>query len=164
MNLTGEDVQDILRIIDGMEVDRLHLRTARFELSLCRGDDGAWTQSARTTAEPVLVDDREVPAVQGVAAADKQTEPARAGLAGVRTPLPGAFYRAPKPGAAPFVEIGDEVTETTVVGIVETMKLMNSVYAEASGTVAEIVLGDGEFAEQGAVLMFIDTLATGVAP
>ncbi|MDX3245319.1 acetyl-CoA carboxylase biotin carboxyl carrier protein [Streptomyces sp. ME18-1-4] len=164
MNLTGEDVQDILRIIDGMAVDRLHLRTGRFELSLCRGDDGEWTQSARTTAEPVLVDGHEVPAVQGVAAADEQTEPAREGLTGVRTPLPGAFYRAPKPGAAPFVEIGDEVTETTVVGIVETMKLMNSVYAEASGTVAEIVLGDGEFAEQGAVLMFIDTLATGVAP
>ncbi|MGC9537394.1 acetyl-CoA carboxylase biotin carboxyl carrier protein [Streptomyces sp. UG1] len=164
MNLTGEDVQDILRIIDGMDVDRLHLRTGRFELSLCRGDDGEWTQSARTTAEPVLVDGREAPAVQGVGAADKQTEPAREGLTGVRTPLPGAFYRAPKPGAAPFVEIGDEVTETTVVGIVETMKLMNSVYAGASGTVAEIVLGDGEFAEQGAVLMFIDTRATGVAP
>jgi acetyl-CoA carboxylase biotin carboxyl carrier protein len=164
VNLTGEDVQDILRIIDGMDVDRLHLRTGRFELSLCRGGDGEWTQSARTTAEPVLVDGHEVPAVQGVAAADKQTEPAREGLTGVRTPLPGAFYRAPKPGAAPFVEIGDEVTETTVVGIVETMKLMNSVYAEASGTVAEIVVGDGEFAEQGAVLMFIDTLATGVAP
>lgn len=164
MNLTGEDVQDILRIIDGMEVDRLHLRTGRFELSLRRDDDGEWTQSARTTAEPVLVDGRETPVAQGAAAAEKQTEPAREGLTEVRTPLPGAFYRAPKPGAAPFVEIGDEVTETTVVAIVETMKLMNSVYAGASGTVAVIPFGDGEFAEQGAVLMFIDTQATGAAP
>ncbi|WP_327743391.1 acetyl-CoA carboxylase biotin carboxyl carrier protein subunit [Streptomyces europaeiscabiei] len=164
MNLTGEDVQDILRIIDGMEVDRLHLRTGRFELSLRRDDDGEWTQSTRTTAEPLLVDDREAPAAHGVAAPEQQTEQDREGLTEVRTPLPGAFYRSPKPGAAPFVELGDEVTETTVVGIVETMKLMNSVYAGAVGTVAEIALGDGGFAEQGAVLMFIDTRATGAAP
>lgn len=164
MSLTGEDVQDILRIIDSMEVDRLHLRTGRFELSLRRGDDGGWTQSARTTAEPVLVDGGEAPAAGGVAAPEKQPEAVREGLTGVRTPLPGAFYRAPKPGAPSFVELGDEVTETTVVGIVETMKLMNSVYAGASGRVAEIPLGDGEFAEQGTVLMFIDTQVTGAAP
>ncbi|MEE1757802.1 acetyl-CoA carboxylase biotin carboxyl carrier protein [Streptomyces sp. SP18BB07] len=162
MSLTGEDVQDILRIVDGMEVDRLHLRTGRFELSLRRGDDGTWTQSARTTAEPVLVDGRDAqPAPSG--AAPEQKAPAREGLTEVRTPLPGAFYRAPKPGAAPFVEIGDEVTETTVIGIVETMKLMNSVYAGASGTVAEICLRDGEFAEQSTVLMFVDTRAGGAA-
>ncbi|WP_133916090.1 acetyl-CoA carboxylase biotin carboxyl carrier protein [Streptomyces sp. NBC_00582] len=164
MNLTGEDVQDILRIIDGMEVDRLRLRTGRFELSLRRGDDGAWTQSARTTAEPVLVDGREARTTSADAASEQpQAAPAREGLTEVRTPLPGAFYRSPKPGAAPFVEIGDEVTETTVVGIVETMKLMNSVYAGASGTVAEICLRDGEFAEQGAVLMFVDSRPGGTA-
>ncbi|MEU9456214.1 biotin/lipoyl-containing protein [Streptomyces sp. NPDC048277] len=158
MNLTGEDVQDILRIIDGMEVDSLRLRTGRFELSLRRADDGAWTQSTRTTADPVLVDGRETQAVR-TAASKPHAAPAREGLTEVRTPLPGAFYRSPKPGAAPFVEIGDQVTETTVVGIVETMKLMNSVYAGASGRVAEICLRDGEFAEQDAVLMFVDTRA-----
>lgn len=164
MSLGAEDVQDILRIIDGMEVDRLHLRTGRFELSLRRDDDGEWTQSARTTAEPVVLDGRDAAPVHDETASGKRAEAAREGLTEVRTPLPGAFYRAPKPGAAPFVEIGDEVTETTVVGIVETMKLMNSVYAGAAGTVAEIPLGDGEFAEQGAVLMFVDTRATGAAP
>lgn len=102
MNLTGEDVQDILRIIDGMDVDRLHLRTGRFELSLRRDDDGEWTQSTRTTAEPVLVDGRAVAAAHDTAAPKKQAEAARAGLTEVRTPLPGAFYRSPKPGAAPF--------------------------------------------------------------
>ncbi|MFG2131838.1 acetyl-CoA carboxylase biotin carboxyl carrier protein [Streptomyces sp. NPDC048751] len=163
MNLTGEDVRDILRIIDGMEVDRLHLRTGRFELSLRRGDDGAWTQSSRTTAEAVLVDDGRARAERGGAAPEQQQAPAREGLTEVRTPLPGAFYRAPKPGAPPFVEIGDEVTETTVVGIVETMKLMNSVYAGASGTVADICLRDGEFAEQSGVLMLVDTRAGGAA-
>jgi acetyl-CoA carboxylase biotin carboxyl carrier protein len=73
----------------------------------------------------------------------------------VRAPLPGTFYRAPRPGAEPFVQVGSRVTADTVVGIVETMKLMNSVTAGADGTVAEICLGNAEFAAQGAALMQI---------
>ena len=76
-------------------------------------------------------------------------------LVAVRAPLPGTFYRAPRPGAAPFVEVGSRVGADTVVAIVETMKLMNSVTAGADGTVAEICLANGEFAEHGATLMRI---------
>jgi acetyl-CoA carboxylase biotin carboxyl carrier protein len=69
------------------------------------------------------------------------------------SPLPGTFYRAPEPGAEPFVAVGGPVEPGTVVAIVETMKLMNPVYAGTAGTVAEICLDDGQFAEQGTVLM-----------
>src|SRR5580765_5195902 len=50
-----------------------------------------------------------------------------------RAPVLGTFYRAPSPGAAPFVEIGSRVEPATVVGIIETMKLMNAVHAGAAG-------------------------------
>ena len=73
----------------------------------------------------------------------------------MRAPLLGTFYRAPRPGAPPFVDVGSMVEEDTVVGIIETMKLMNSVAAGASGTVTEILLANAEFAEQGTVLMRI---------
>jgi acetyl-CoA carboxylase biotin carboxyl carrier protein len=73
----------------------------------------------------------------------------------VRAPLPGTFYRAPRPGAAPFVEVGSPVGADTVVGIVETMKLFNSVTAGAVGTVADICLGNAEFADLGATLLVI---------
>ncbi len=76
-------------------------------------------------------------------------------LVAVRAPLPGTFYRAPRPGAAPFVEVGSQVSADTVVGIVETMKLMNSVTAGVDGTVAEICLGNAEFAAHGATLLRI---------
>jgi acetyl-CoA carboxylase biotin carboxyl carrier protein len=79
----------------------------------------------------------------------------REGLVAVRAPLPGTFYRAPRPGAAPFVDVGSRVSADTVVGIVETMKLMNSVPAGADGTVAEICVGNAEPAAQGATLMRI---------
>jgi acetyl-CoA carboxylase biotin carboxyl carrier protein len=77
------------------------------------------------------------------------------GLIDVTTPLPGTFYRSPKPGSPAFVELGQHVEADTVVAIVETMKLMNSVYAGTRGHIVEICLGDAEFAVQGAVLMRI---------
>ena len=78
-----------------------------------------------------------------------------AGLVAVRAPLPGTFYRAPRPGAAPFVEVGSRVSADTVIGIVETMKLMNSVPAGVAGTVAEFCLANAEFAAHGATLLRI---------
>jgi acetyl-CoA carboxylase biotin carboxyl carrier protein len=76
-------------------------------------------------------------------------------LVAVRAPLPGTFYRAPRPGAAPFAEVGSQVGADTVVGIVETMKLMNSVPAGVAGVVAEFCVANAEFAAQGAALLRI---------
>jgi len=77
----------------------------------------------------------------------------------VRAPLLGTFYRAPQPGAPPYVEIGSQVAADTVVAIIETMKLMNPVYAGTVGTVSEICLDDGQFAEQDAILMRVSARA-----
>ncbi len=76
-------------------------------------------------------------------------------LVAVRAPLPGTFYRAPRPGAPPFVEVGSQVGADTVIGIVETMKLMNSVHAGVAGAVAEFCVANAEFATQGAALLRI---------
>ena len=73
----------------------------------------------------------------------------------VRAPLPGTFYRAPRPGAPPFVEVGSRVDADTVIGIVETMKLMNSVHAGVAGVVAGFCVANAEFAAQGAALLRI---------
>ncbi len=77
------------------------------------------------------------------------------GLVEVRAPLRGTFYRAPRPGAAPFVEVGSRVSADTVIGIVETMKLMNSVHAGVAGTVAEFCVQNAEFAAHGTTLLRI---------
>jgi acetyl-CoA carboxylase biotin carboxyl carrier protein len=77
-------------------------------------------------------------------------------LVAVRAPLPGTFYRAPRPGAEPFVQVGSRVGADTTVGIVETMKLMNSVTAGVAGVVAEICVGNGEFAAHGVTLVLVE--------
>ncbi len=169
MDLTNEDVADILALLDSMPYDELDLQTTRFRLTLRRTPDG-WTQSTQvltgaggTGAEGEAglvagIGVRASPAPHsGAGASQAPADEGGAGLVAVRAPLPGTFYRAPRPGAAPFVAVGSRVGADSVVGIVETMKLMNSVTAGADGTVAEICLGNGEFAAHGATLMRIRT-------
>ena len=70
----------------------------------------------------------------------------------VTAPLVGIFYRAPKPGAAPYVEVGSAVQPDSIIGIIEVMKLMNAVRADVSGTVVEVLVQDGAVVEYGQVL------------
>ncbi|MBK8629362.1 MAG: hypothetical protein IPN84_03885 [Sphingomonadales bacterium] len=76
-------------------------------------------------------------------------------MVGITAPLPGTFYRAPSPGAPPFVEEGDQVGPETVVGIVETMKLMNPVHAGCSGEIVAILADNAAMVEKDAVLMHV---------
>ena len=74
----------------------------------------------------------------------------------IKSPMVGSFYRAPEPGARPFVEVGQQVEMDTVVCIIEVMKLMNSVPAGASGVVTHILVEDGGPVEFGQVLVVIE--------
>jgi acetyl-CoA carboxylase biotin carboxyl carrier protein len=162
VNLDAEDVREILRLLDAVQVDELHLETERFELTLRRGADGGWVEQSLVLPAPDarVARPRSEPERAAADAAPEVTEaPRTRNLREVRAPLPGTFYRAPKPGADPFVEVGSRVEEDTVVGIVETMKLMNPVLAGERGTVVEICVADGRFAEQGAVLLRVDPRA-----
>ena len=158
MILSREDVSDILRVLDATDYDELHLETDRFVLRL-RRTPGGWTEehevrgearllAAPAAAEPQSHDERD----SGDAGEDGRRER----LHPVRAPLPGVFYRAPKPGAPPFVDVGDHVEADTVVAILETMKLMNPVRAGTAGTVADFAVADSAPAVQGAVLLWLE--------
>jgi acetyl-CoA carboxylase biotin carboxyl carrier protein len=163
MDLTNDDVAEILALLDSLPYDELDLQTPRFRLTL-RRTPGGWTEESQTLTEPTAVTSAPNGSPASPAAAPPQPtaesaapqRPATAGVVAVPAPLPGTFYRAPRPGAAPFVEVGDEVREDTVVAIVETMKLMNSVHAGARGRVTEICLENAEPVGQGATLMWIE--------
>jgi acetyl-CoA carboxylase biotin carboxyl carrier protein len=161
VNLSAEDVQEILQLLDAARLDELHLETDRFTLTLRRSADGEWTQQSQVRSTPAVEAVEPARSAAGPAPSEPAPPvpggpPSAAGLWEVRAPLLGTFYRAPQPGAAPFVEVGSRVEEDTVVGIVETMKLMNAVAAGARGRVAEICLSDAQFVTQGTVLLRID--------
>ncbi|MCL2696573.1 MAG: acetyl-CoA carboxylase biotin carboxyl carrier protein [Oscillospiraceae bacterium] len=65
----------------------------------------------------------------------------------VKSPIIGTFYAAPAPNKSPFVKVGDKVEKGQVVCIIESMKLMNEINSEFAGTVAEILVKDGEAVE-----------------
>jgi acetyl-CoA carboxylase biotin carboxyl carrier protein len=166
MKLTNEDVQQILQLLDAARFDELHLETERFKLTLRRNrDSGDWSQETQVLSTAHVAPVPSVAPVALAAAAEPVTPTANSsdlrkpGWIEVRAHLPGTFYRAPKPGALPFVEIGSRVEEDTVVGIIETMKLMNAVHAQARGEIADICCDNAQFTEKDAVLMRIKPVA-----
>lgn len=142
--LSPDDVADIVAILDSGNYDKLDISTARFRLRIAREGEG-WAQDWDFSASSTTIAEDHTPAPAVLPE----------GILAVTAPLPGTFYRAPQPGAADFVKVGDRVTVDTVIGIIETMKLMNPVHAGHAGTVAEIVTNDATMIESGAVLMCI---------
>ena len=153
MELSPDDVRDVVRVLDSSGLDELHLELADLTLTVRREGAAGWTSEQQVLRRPVVEGSPEP-------TADTAPERPRAavaeGLVAVHPPLLGTFYRAAKPGASPFVEVGDRVEEETVVGIVETMKMMTPVHAGVRGTVAEFRTGNGEFADTDAVLLVVD--------
>ena len=73
----------------------------------------------------------------------------------ITSPTLGTFYRAPSPGADPFIKVGDRIEPGQQIGIVEVMKLFNSVDSDVAGTVVEIHAHDAELVEHGQVLITV---------
>ena len=153
MALTPDDVRDVLRVLDSSSLDELHLELADLTLTVRREGAAGWTAEQQVLRAPVLESSSAPVAAAGTAPVAASVAD---GLVAVRPPLLGTFYRAPQPGAPPFVDVGDQVDEETVVGVVETMKMMTPVHAGVRGTVVEFRLGNGEFAEADAVLLVVE--------
>ena len=160
MDLTPDDVRDVLHALDSNGLDELHLELADLTLTVRRAGASGWTAEQQVLRRPVVEDDGQSghngPRESGQSGHEGPSAAVAEGMVAVHPPLLGTFYRAPKPGAAPFVEVGDRVAEETVVGIVETMKMMTPVHAGVRGTVVEFRTGNGEFADTDAVLLVVD--------
>jgi len=152
MSLTAKDVQEIMTLLEGSTFDRLMLEVDGLKLELERGGTGA-PRPARKTEKASTPAPAPTPATAPPPTPVRQSR--EEGLVEINSPLLGIFYRAPKPGEAPFVEVGARVSTETVIGIVEVMKLMNSVSAGVSGEIVEIIGRNGELVEHGEVLMLV---------
>jgi acetyl-CoA carboxylase biotin carboxyl carrier protein len=173
VSLTAADVAEIMKILEGSAFDEVTLEIDGLKLSMRRGASGG--DGAAAASAPARVEARRPTGAPASAAApmaasaspalaSTSLEPAPAPTAksaaasdphvqDVTSPLLGTCYRAPKPGAPPFVEVGTPVEQDTVVAIVEVMKLMNTVRAGVKGTVTEILMRDGALVEYGEALL-----------
>ena len=144
MSLTAKDVAEIMRLLDESTFDSLSLEIDGMKLNLQRNSakPASHVSQAAMTVTP-----------GPMRPAHKDSPPSEPGLFDVRAPLLGIFYRAPKPGEPPFIEVGSKVAEDTVIGIIEVMKLMNSVRAGVKGEVVEILADNAAAVEYGEILL-----------
>ena len=150
MTLTAKDVAEITRLLEESDFDELTLELDGLKLAVRRqGAAGPAAVEATVPATPAAQPRAQERASPGEAPATQN----------ITAPLLGTFYRAPKPGAPPFVEVGSSVEEDTIVGIIEVMKLMNTVRAATRGTVVAVLAQDGALVEYGATLMRVSRAA-----
>ena len=146
-SLTYEDVLRIVELVKTTRFSEFRLKVGEIEVHLKRTNGSAGDPAAHSQ-----------PAAPGEAVAPSRPASERSfppGAVLVRAPMVGTFYRAPAPGADPFVEVGKHVDADTTVCIIEVMKLMNSISAETRGVVTEILVTNGARVEPGDVLMVV---------
>ncbi|HXC60039.1 MAG TPA: biotin/lipoyl-containing protein [Steroidobacteraceae bacterium] len=153
MSLTARDVAEIVRVLEESSFDSLELDINGMQLRLKRSgavapqNEAAQTRAADRNAAAALMT-APAPAASPVVSGPAGTTP-------VPAPLLGIFYRAPKPGEPPFVQAGDRVRADSIIGIIEVMKLMNTVRAGFDGEIVQISAANGELVEYGQPLLWL---------
>ncbi len=151
-DISYEEVAQILKVIESSSLDELHLEIGGMVLDVRR--NGAGSRPIETRPAPPIA-----PAPIAAPVAPRAAEPA-APLGSdrfrVTAPMLGTFYRAPAPGAPPFVEIGSVVRKGDTLCIIEVMKLINTIAAARDGRVVELPVANAEIVEYGQDVMVLE--------
>lgn len=154
MTVKIEEMKELIQAVSDSEVDEFKYSDDKCSVRISKNKTQFVTAEAVPAPAGPLAP---LPAPAAAPAAPAVQEEAEAVIEGnqVKAPLVGTFYAAPSEGADPFVSVGDKVEKGQVIGIVEAMKLMNEVESEFAGTVAEILVENGEMVEYGQPLVVI---------
>lgn len=173
MSFTIEDVEQVLRILQECDDCALHMEIGDLKLFLSRGDIGDVIRSPldfsreRAACQPMQfeqkataratasVEREETTTTAPTAEAEKEEETIEEGLVPIKASVVSVFYRRPSPDAPPFVEVGSEVKEDTVVCLLEVMKCFRSVMAGVQGRVEKICVENAQLVEPGTALFLI---------
>jgi acetyl-CoA carboxylase biotin carboxyl carrier protein len=175
-SLTYKEMLEILKIIDESPCQELRLELEGFKLEIIKGKEplrpsggispAPASPSPSTAPLPGVMKPREEQAANTGKSEERNGAAGPGGLAVVETPkisgvevkspLTGTFYRAPAPGARPFVEVGSALQPGEQVAIVEVMKLMNSIKAPVKGIVRQILAENDTLVKMGQTLMIIE--------
>jgi acetyl-CoA carboxylase biotin carboxyl carrier protein len=156
--ITLEEIKAIIDLIRQNEsITQFSFKFGDVEISLSRGEHNA---APRVAVAPAPAAPPAKKAPPSSAPVDVPAKPIadiqpKEGEVAIKAPMVGTFYRCPKPGDPPFVEVGTAVKEDTVLCIIEVMKLMNSLEAKVKGVVTRILIDDSQPVEHGQTLMFI---------
>ena len=155
---TRDDIENLIELFKRSDWDELHLKTDDLEVFLSNDPNALAPSSAAASvvAAPAAaaLPATSTPHLAATVTAHDVVIPA--GMVAVRAPNLGTFYRAPKPGAPPYVELGQKISADTEVCLIEVMKLFTPVKAGIDGTVREICASDGQMVEYEQVLVIVE--------
>ena len=144
-------IADVIRLFESEDLDELVVEEPGLRIAVRR--DVAVQAPAPLVAAP-----RPPTTPAGARDAAEPEDPEAAGHVAIASPIGGVFYRTPTPGGRSYVEVGDEVEEGHVVGIVEAMKVMNEITAHVHGTITRIEVRNEEVVAVGQVLMWVQPI------
>lgn len=139
-NLDLKALARLLRLLEKRNIAEFEVEDDKMRVRVVRGG-----RAPAASFAPVI----EVAPVASAGAAAPLPVVDDASIAYVTSPFVGTFYRSPSPDAPPFVEVGSSIREGQALCIVEAMKLMNEIEADASGTIVEILAENGKAVEFG---------------
>lgn len=161
------DLKEIKAVIDLMTrngLSEFELEKEGFKLRVKRGPGGEWVTSTAPVAATHSQVHHHAPAAPAqiaaapAAAASAAPTATSTGTAQIVSPMVGTFYRSPSPDSGPYVDVGQEVNEETVVCIIEAMKVMNEIKAETKGVIVEVLAQNGKPVEFGKPLFAVRPL------
>jgi acetyl-CoA carboxylase biotin carboxyl carrier protein len=159
-DMSVEDIEALVRSFDGSDWDEMRVVVDGFELYLSKNSAGRLAAAPIAPTSSAAETPRAAPA-PAVRAPESRKPPefeAPDGMVVVRAPNLGTFYRAPKPGAPPYVSLGQRVEAETELCLIEVMKLFTSVQSGVRGTVKQILAEDSQLVEFAQPLFVIDPL------
>ena len=147
------DLKDIKAIIDLMKknsISEFELERQDFKIKLKRGGNGAVSTTQYDESQMIAY----APAQVALAPTPNLASPASVETE-IKSPMIGTFYRAPSPESGNYVEVGSDVNPDTVVCIIEAMKVMNEIKAEAKGVITQVLMENAKPVEFGQPLFKI---------
>jgi acetyl-CoA carboxylase biotin carboxyl carrier protein len=172
MDLSEDDVIQIMRLLNESKFEALHLEMGNLKLVINKNDKGDAVHESMVRAPSLAVEgvEREIPISREMPRfapiepvpgnePDRSTKPVeleKEGLISIRSPMLGTFYRAPNQTAPPFVEVGAAVAEEDTVCVIEVMKLYSAIKAGLRGRIAKVCAENEEMVEYNQVLFLIE--------
>jgi acetyl-CoA carboxylase biotin carboxyl carrier protein len=150
-----KQIKQIIELMKRSELTEFAVEEEGFKLKIRRGTNGLpIISSGQGSSPPFLISDASSAgaSAQGSSSANGPSSSVKdeeAGATYVKSPMVGTFYRAASPESKPFADIGTKVVENSVVCIIEAMKIMNEIQAEAKGTIVEVLVENGQPVEYG---------------
>jgi acetyl-CoA carboxylase biotin carboxyl carrier protein len=146
MSLSNAEIREILDILDESAWEEAEVTIGDLTLAVSKTATAPGSPAPPAPGSAPPSPSPEPPPAAPAAAGPAPAEPEPAGHL-IRSPSVGVFWRSPEPGAAPFVEVGEQVSAGQTLCIVEVMKLMQHVTADVDGVITEIHVENAEHVE-----------------